>query len=130
MATAKKERRRGVRIQPTFRVRTEVLQEDGEIHMAVFADILNLSEGGLALRSPLKLETNDRLIIFLPRLDNRLPLELHGRVIWTRSAGSYLHEYGMKFTGVPTRDKIRVRRELKAIMQSYFDQQSLHLGSS
>ncbi len=122
-----KERRRGTRIQPTFRVRTEVLQEKGNIHMAVFADIVNLSENGICLQSPLKLNLRDKIVIFLPRLDQELPFVIHGAVIWVKPVGPYMFKYGVKFSGVRKTDEKKVHTELKDIMTSYFSQKSMEL---
>jgi hypothetical protein len=123
----KKERRREERVAPAFRVRTEVLQEEGNIHMAVFADIVNLSEGGICLRSPLKLANKDRIIIFLPRLAQQLPLEVHGLVVWTKPRTGYLYEYGMEFSGIAPEQAAKIRADLNAIMNAYFEQSSLRL---
>ncbi len=123
----RKERRHEDRVAPAFRVRTEVLQEAGNIHMAVFADIVNLSEGGICLRSPLKLANHDRIIIFQPRLAQQLPLEVHGVVVWTKPRSAYLYEYGMQFTGIAPAQAEQVRIELNAIMNAYFEQSSLRL---
>jgi hypothetical protein len=125
MATS--ERRRRERVVPAFRVRTEVLQETGNIHMAVFADIINLSESGICLQSPLKLNLKDHIIIFLPRLAQQLPLEIHGVVVWTKKRAAYLNEYGMEFTGIDPAQAAKIRAELNAVMKAYFEQSSVRL---
>jgi PilZ domain len=122
------ERRRAERIQPAFRVRTEVLPEVGDIHMAVFADIINLSEVGICLRSPLKLTNKDKLIIYLPTLEEKKPLEIHGEVIWIKSSGPLMYEYGMKFIGVNKLMESNIRSKISAIMNSYFDQEAMNLN--
>lgn len=121
------ERRHSLRVQPAFRVRTEVLPEAGDIHMAVFADILNLSEDGIGLRSPLKMKVNDRLIIFLPMLENREPLEVRGQVRWVRNAGPLMYQYGMKFEASSKVRESALRAEVKAVMDSYYGQKSVEL---
>jgi hypothetical protein len=121
------ERRSSKRVQPAFRVRTEVLPEVGDIHMAVFADILNLSEDGIGLRSPLKLKLNDRIIIFLPTLENREPLEVRGVVRWIRNAGPLMFQYGMKFEAASKVRESALRAEIKAVMDSYYHQESIEL---
>jgi hypothetical protein len=121
------ERRRSSRVQPAFRVRTEVLPEAGDIHMAVFADILNLSEEGIGLRSPLKLKLNDRIIIYLPTLENREPLEVRGVVRWVRTAGPLMYQYGMKFETASKARESTLRSEIKAVMDSYYRQGSIEL---
>ncbi len=122
-----KERRHGERIQPKLRVRTEVVMEKGNIHMAVFADIVNISEVGVRLRSPLKLNSGDRIMIFLPRLDRQLPYVIHGKVVWTKILAKLLFEYGTKFTNIPKGQEVEVHTQLRDIMSSYFDQRAMQL---
>ncbi|MEW6516467.1 MAG: PilZ domain-containing protein [candidate division FCPU426 bacterium] len=121
------ERRRSLRVKPAFRVRTEVLPEAGDIHMAVFADIQNLSEDGIGLRSPLKLKVNDRITIFLPTLENREPLEVRGMVRWVRNAGPLMYQYGMKFEASSKAREHALRTEVKAVMDSYYRQKAIEL---
>ncbi len=123
----KNERRRLDRVQPVFRVRTEVLPEKGDIHMAVFADIINLSEEGICLQSPLKLSKKDRIIICLPTLEEKNPLEIHGAVIWIRQAGPLMYEYGMKFIGVNKLMESNIRSKIKAVLKAYYDQKAAYL---
>jgi len=118
----KKDRRRGKRVQPAFRVRTEVLPESGDIHMAVFADIINLSEEGICLRSPLKLTVSDKIIIYLPTLEEKKPLEIHGIVRWIRAAAPLMYEYGMQFSGVDKVMQTNMHLKIKSIMASYYNQ--------
>ena len=115
------DRRRGDRVQPAFRVRTEVLPETGDIHMAVFANIVNLSEEGICLRSPLRLNERDRITVYLPTLENREPLQIHGTVRWVKEAGPLMFQFGMKFTGIPKIQETNLRVEIKNIMESYFN---------
>jgi hypothetical protein len=124
------DRRRLQRFTPTLRVRTEVIKEKSSIHMAVFADIVNLSEEGIGLRSPLKLEIRDRIIIFLPRLDQALPYVIHGRVVWTKAFTVVLFDYGMKFSDIPKDQEEKVHLELKDIINSYYDQRSITFAAS
>lgn len=123
------DRRQGDRVQPAFRVRTEVLPETGDIHMAVFADIVNLSEEGICLRSPLRLSERDRIIVYLPMLKDKEPLEIHGSVRWVKEAGPLMYQIGMKFTGIPKIRETTLHAEIKAIMESYFNQQSMRIDT-
>lgn len=123
------ERRQEERFAPTFRVRTEVLQEEGNIRMAVFADIVNISESGICFRSPLKLNADDQVVFFLPRLDQHLPLEIHGRTVWVKErAGVY--EYGMRLAGVSPDQEAKLHADMNSIMDSFFDQTPIRLDES
>ncbi|MBN1594686.1 PilZ domain-containing protein [candidate division FCPU426 bacterium] len=122
-----KERRRSARVQPVFRVRTEILPETGDIHMAVFADIINLSEQGICLRSPLKLAVNDRLIVYLPILEEKNPLEIHGLIRWIRSGAPLMYEYGMKFIGIDKVMETTIRAKIKDIMHHYYNQKVIRI---
>ncbi|MCD4813785.1 PilZ domain-containing protein [bacterium] len=121
------ERRREERIQPVFRVRTEVLPEKGDIHMAVFADIINLSQNGVCLRSPLKLKEKAKLIVYLPDLESKNPLELHGLVRWIKESGPLMFEYGMEFSGIEKFTEYTIHGKIKKIMTAYYEQQSMRI---
>jgi hypothetical protein len=122
VVSMERERRHARRLAPAVRVRTEVLPESGDIHMAVFADIVNLSEEGVCLRSPLKLNALDRLVIYLPTLEEKVPLEIHGVIRWVRSAGPLMYEYGMEFVGIDKIMESNMRARIKSVMTSYHDQ--------
>ena len=95
--------------------------------LTVFADIINLSEEGICLQSPLKLSKKDRIIICLPTLEEKNPLEIHGAVIWIRQAGPLMYEYGMKFIGVNKLMESNIRSKIKAVLKAYYDQKAAYL---
>lgn len=116
------ERRHTERIQPLLRVRTEVFSSKGNIHLAIFADILNISEEGICIESPLELEISDRLKIYLPRLDQDQPLIIQGEVMWTELVNPDIFNCGLTFTEADLAKKEEVKADIKTIIETYFKQ--------
>ncbi len=116
------ERRQTERIQPILRVRTEVFSNKANIHLAIFADILNISEEGICIESPLELEISDRLKIYLPRLDQDQPLIIQGEVMWIESIDPYIFKCGLTLIESDRERKEEVKADIKTIMETYFQQ--------
>ncbi|MCK5243495.1 PilZ domain-containing protein [bacterium] len=116
------ERRQTERVQPILRVRTEVFSNKGHIHLAIFADILNISEEGICLQSPLELKTRDRLKIYLPRLDKAQPLIIQGEVMWIELVNPYIFNCGLRVIATNLAKKEEVKADIKMIIETYFKQ--------
>lgn len=117
-----KEGRRKERLQPVLRVRTEVLSQNHGIHCALFADILNLSETGVCLKSPLQPRPGDRLEIDLPRLDQNQPLRITGQVVWVKSGGLHSCTCGLEFIFPNPDQEARMRDILRAVIHDLYHQ--------
>lgn len=116
------ERRRTERIQPILRVRTEVFSSKDNIHLAVFADIINISEEGICIRSPLEPEIGDRLKIHLFRLDQDHPLIIQCEVIWIKLINSYVFKCGLALIETDRERREKIKADIKTVMKTYFQQ--------
>lgn len=121
------ERRQTERIQPILRVRTEVFSSKANIHLAIFADILNISEEGICIQSPLELEISDRLKVYLPRLDQDQPLIIQGEVIWREEISPYVFKCGLALIEPDRERKEELKADIKTIMETYFQQKPWEL---
>lgn len=116
--TKLEEKRDSNRIQPTIRRHVQIYSRHGIVHYAHFAEVVNLSEGGICVKSGREFAPDEQLQIFLNRQGADRSFKTDGKVIWKKSAGKYAFRFGVEFI-TDRKQKYIMREKLKDIMAAY-----------
>lgn len=116
--TKPEERRDGKRIQPTVRRQVQIYSRHGKVLYAHFAEVVNLSESGVCVKSGRELSPGGQLQVFLNRQGTNRSFQTEGKVIWKKPDGRYAFQFGVEFMP-ERRNKQIVREKLKDIMATY-----------
>jgi c-di-GMP-binding flagellar brake protein YcgR len=100
------ERREFPRVREPFRVEYRCLTDLGVTRRPVTT--VNLSAGGLRLRSSDALEVDTLLEIAIKLPGAREPILLRGRVVWCELAASGVSELGVEFYDVTMEQRIQL----------------------
>lgn len=115
----KEEQRKQKRVSPSFTVRTQVFSRQQGVYYTYFSEVLNVSEGGLCLRSPQEFTKGNLLQIFLPRRGELLPYRVSGKVVWVKPAGRYAFQCGIELLADHDREPRHVKSNLQDIIAYY-----------
>lgn len=116
--TKLEEKRDSKRIEPVMQRQAQIFSRHGTVYYTHFADVVNLSEGGICIKSAREFAKGEQLQVFLPRREMVRSFKAEGEVIWRRPAGKYTFQFGVKF--MSDRKKKHILQEsLKDIMASY-----------
>jgi hypothetical protein len=117
------DRRQRERRQPPLRARVEVFTTKKNMHIALFADVLDLSEEGLCLLSPREVEAGDRVQVSLPQLESPEPLHVPGLVRWVERESPCEFRCGVVFQATDDAEREGLKKKLHSILVSYREQQ-------
>ena len=99
---------------------------------AINADAIDLSVGGMSVRSPLLPEVGVQLE-FRFMLEDGKPINTRGEVVWTHDEGSRSGAFGVKFLAMPGEARASLSRSLEPAAKSPSsaeDRKSTRLNSS
>jgi hypothetical protein len=84
---------------------------------AIHADAIDLSVGGMSVRSPLLPDVGVQLE-FRFMLEDGKPIDARGEVVWTHDEGSRSGAFGVKFLAMPGDARASLRRSLEPAPKS------------
>ncbi|MCK5219575.1 PilZ domain-containing protein [bacterium] len=116
--TKLEEKRASKRIQPAARRKVQIYSRQGIVHYAHFAEVVNLSVGGICVKSAREFPPGEQLQMFLRSREIDQSLKTEGEVIWKQPAGKYAFQLGVKFI-TNHRKRHIMQEKLKDIMAAY-----------
>ncbi len=116
--TKLEEKRYSKRIQPLTRKHAQLYSQHGIVHYAHFAEVVNLSEGGICVKSGREFSPGEQLHVFLSQQERDRSFKAEGKIIWKQTVGKYAFQFGVKFISDPRKKQI-MQEKLKDLMAVY-----------